>query len=503
MTGLIRPAGKKDVTVTVDGLDFNTPDSFIIDYLNKFGVVLSNNVVYTKYDSGPFKGKFNGERKYQVDFSKSNRQMGTYHIIDGSKVRIFYRGNKKTCGHCHKVAAICPGEAVAKNCAAGGGTRVFLSDHMREVWNEVGFVPVTFELDEDDKTEDDIQQAARDAPVLNNSKLPTTIERPEPESRDIEQFNGVSVKNFPTKLDEKEILTFLINYGLPTTHDSVHININKEGKSTGVIIDDLGTTAVQTLYNSIHFPVTKQKFFDVPLYCKPIRNMTPTKVVSSKDVEEHDGIINEADGKEVEEHDDITNEADNREGEEQDDQEHDDITYEADNKEVKDFNEIKNTETNAVKPTIPGLPEEERLKKKKKRKRKSKNKEEKEKSTSLPSTDLLISPESGLLKENDIIEREFQFSGYEDNDDSESDVSNDAFEDSKETLNDGKPEDFMTPASPKSNFVKNLDFAKKNLVAKSDTKPLSSVKRSAGSPLGDNDSKKSRARQQSMLTKKK
>ena len=230
--------------------------------------------------------------------------------------------------------------------------------------------------------------------------------------------------------------------------------------------------------------------------------MTPTKVVSSKDVEEHDGIINEADGKEVEEHDDITNEADDREGEEQDDQEHDDITYEADNKEVKDFTKIKNTETNAVKPTIPGLPEEERLKKKKKRKRKSKNKEEKEKSTSLPSTDLLISPESGLLKENDIIEREFQFSGYEDNDDSESDVSNDAFEDSKETLNDGKPEDFMTSASPKSNFVKNLDFAK-NLVAKSATKPLSSVKRSAGSPLGDNDSKKSRARQQSMLTKKK
>ena len=89
MTGLIRPAGKKDVTVTVDGLDFNTPDSFIIDYLNKFGVVLSNAVMYTKYDAGPFKGKFNGERKYQVDFSKSNRQMGTYHIIDGSKVTYF------------------------------------------------------------------------------------------------------------------------------------------------------------------------------------------------------------------------------------------------------------------------------------------------------------------------------------------------------------------------------------------------------------------------------
>ena len=75
-------------------------------------------------------------------------------------------------------------------------------------------------------------------------------------------------------------------------------------------------------------------------------------------------------------------------------------------------------------------------------------------------------------------------------------MSSDAFEDSKETLNGSKSEDFMTPASPKSNFVKNL-------VAKSAKKPLSSVNRSAGSPLDDNDSKKSRARLQSMLPKKK
>ena len=41
VTGMIRPAGKKDVTFTIVGLDFNTPDPFVIDYLNKFGTVLS------------------------------------------------------------------------------------------------------------------------------------------------------------------------------------------------------------------------------------------------------------------------------------------------------------------------------------------------------------------------------------------------------------------------------------------------------------------------------
>ena len=96
MTSMIRPAGKKDVTVTVSGLDFNTPDSFMIDYLNKFGEVMSNTVIYSKIEKGPFAGKYNGDRKYQVDFSKASRCMGTYHLIDGNKIRVFYRGNKKS-----------------------------------------------------------------------------------------------------------------------------------------------------------------------------------------------------------------------------------------------------------------------------------------------------------------------------------------------------------------------------------------------------------------------
>ena len=114
ITGNIRPAGKKDVTVTIVGLDFNTPDSFIFDYLNKFGVVVNQTVLYSKYESGPWKGKFSGERRYQVDFSQSNINMGTYHLIDGCKVRVFFRGNKKSCGRCHKIAINCPGNAIAK-----------------------------------------------------------------------------------------------------------------------------------------------------------------------------------------------------------------------------------------------------------------------------------------------------------------------------------------------------------------------------------------------------
>ena len=34
-TGLIKPADRSEVTVLVKNLGFNTPDSLVIDYLNK------------------------------------------------------------------------------------------------------------------------------------------------------------------------------------------------------------------------------------------------------------------------------------------------------------------------------------------------------------------------------------------------------------------------------------------------------------------------------------
>ena len=96
--------------------------------------------------------------------------MATFHLIDGC---VFYRGNRKTCGRCHKLADDCPGEAIAKNCAAGGGKQVFLLDHMEKLWNDIGFTPSSFSLDENDRTEDDSHQAKKDelSCLLNLSSL--------------------------------------------------------------------------------------------------------------------------------------------------------------------------------------------------------------------------------------------------------------------------------------------------------------------------------------------
>ena len=147
MTGMIRPAGRKDVTVSVTGLDFNTPDSLMFNYIKKFGgSIISNEVIYSKFTEGPFRGKYSGERKYQVEFQKGFRSMGTYHFIDGAKIRIFYRGNEKSCGRCHEQARTCPGRGIARDCDKAGGPRVNLSEHMQRLWADIGFEPTTFAL---------------------------------------------------------------------------------------------------------------------------------------------------------------------------------------------------------------------------------------------------------------------------------------------------------------------------------------------------------------------
>ena len=206
MTGMIRPAGRKDVFVTISGLDFNTPDTFIFNYLSKFGRVMNQNVIYSKYREGPFKGKFNGERKYNMDFTESSQPMGTFHIIDGAKVRVFSRGNIKTCGRCHNFSEDCQGDGIAADCEEAGGERVNLSDWMKKLWKKIGFTPEAFELSDDCEKKNDISSDTERFP-----KIPE--EKSKPKQSDVEKYRGVTVKNFPSSLKDEEILDFLDKCG--------------------------------------------------------------------------------------------------------------------------------------------------------------------------------------------------------------------------------------------------------------------------------------------------
>ena len=419
VTSMIRPAGKKDVTVNIVGLDFNTPDAFVIDYLNKFGTVVSNNVIYAKFETGPFAGKYNGERKYQVDFSKSRLQMGNYHIIDGNKVRIFYRGNGKTCARCHKLAKNCPGGALAKNCTIAGGEKIMLSDHMKWLWNQVGFIPVNFELDDEDKMDDDVQQAEKDIMLENNPNvLQTRPKTQEPTDRDIDKSDGITIRNIPRTLEDKDICDFLMVHGLPEDHDIVNLRINRGERNTWVLIEGLNPSDVRKIYSEIHFHETKQKFFQVPLYCKPLRNTSPIKPADSSPSARADGSP----------------------------------SLESSKVDPKVAVVVEVVEA-SPKPVIPGLPESVRIKSKKNKN--NKNKPKKRKAKNVEEKDALITGKDAFLKtatkETTKVLEEFEFSDY-DEEESDDEVSDDeAFEDSQEALSETEqslvksPVDFLTP----------------------------------------------------------
>ena len=265
MTGSIRPAGRKDVVVTIYGLDFNTPDTFVFDYLSKFGRVVTQNVIYSRYTEGPFRGKYDGARKYNIDFSDSILVMGTYHIIDGSKTRVFYRGNVKTCGRCHKFSHDCPGEGIARVCEENGGERTKLSDWMKELWGRIGFTPDRFELlDEDDKS---------GSLIMDTVRFPR-LEKVQTKHTNFERYCGFTVRNLPSSLSNSDICEFLNDYIITT---EAEMNINRGLKNSSVTLENVDPEVVTKVVEAIDFPQCRKKFFNVPLYCRPLRVQTPEK----------------------------------------------------------------------------------------------------------------------------------------------------------------------------------------------------------------------------------
>ena len=141
------------------------------------------------------KDKFNGTRKYQVDFSQSLRYMGSYHYLDGEVVRVSYRGNVETCVNCHKAARRCPGGGKKKECKQAGGEFVHISDHMKHLWTEIDFSPTGFELPEM-ATEDDV---GCDLPILDAESFVNKVERPVRQQEHMQKYEGIMIKNFPLK----------------------------------------------------------------------------------------------------------------------------------------------------------------------------------------------------------------------------------------------------------------------------------------------------------------
>ena len=269
-TGLIKPMDKKEVAVTIKGLNFNTPDPLVIEYLNKHGKVVHNKVIYETEKEGPFMGIKNGNRKYLVDFSHSEHNLGSFHIIDGANTSVFFLGQKKTCGRCYRTANNCPGRGFGKKCEENSGERVKLIDHMREHWKAIGFAVESFKLD----TENDDEvgnSVTEDVPIKDGVKFSPP---PKPQQKTV-SYIGIVVKNLPKVLPDEQIKKFLHEHGLPECTDEYYFQIFESHKNKNVDVEGLNEDLCKRMIESLNEKV----FFDQKVYCRGLTNLnnTPTK----------------------------------------------------------------------------------------------------------------------------------------------------------------------------------------------------------------------------------
>ena len=254
---LVKPAGKREVVVTLRGLHPNTGDETVIEYLGKFGPVVTNKVVYGVFPEGPLKGMRNGDRSYKMEVKPSS-SLGSYHVLDGQKVSVRYPGQQQTCARCLEAAQHCRGRGLAKKCEAEGGPRADFSTYITNLWTKIGYSP-------NKESSEHVQEKNEDQPASQDGGYFT----PQKVFSDKEKFTGVVVKNIPKEADHGEVVEYLVQSGLPDFKRE-EITFTDGGQ---VYVRNLGNTECLAIIESIHL----KRNFGRTLYCNGFVPLTPEK----------------------------------------------------------------------------------------------------------------------------------------------------------------------------------------------------------------------------------
>ena len=264
----IKPAGKREVIVTLRGLHPNVKDQSVLDYLSKFGKVITTRVVHCTFSEGPLKGLKNGDRSFKLEI-KPGTNIGTYHVLFGQKVTLRYQGQKQTCARCYESSQSCIGGGIAKKCEAAGGQKVDFSDHILKMWRNIGYTPEDLEVAtvyDDHGQNDDLISETEGLITGATFTPPKTVSDPE-------NFDGISLRNFPKEADHGDIMEFLIKSGLPTDVKE-KVYIKPYGTDN---IDNIDNMLCQQLINKLH----QVKFCDRKIFCRGIISLTPQRNVQA------------------------------------------------------------------------------------------------------------------------------------------------------------------------------------------------------------------------------
>ena len=277
-TSLIKPMDKTEVAVLIKGLNLNTPDSIVKEYLNKHGKVVNDKVIYETEKEGPFKGLKNGNRRYLVDFS-AGINLGSFHILDGANIQISYSGQYRTCARCHKTSRECPGGGIARTCESNHGPKIKLIDHMRSHWQAINFDPNLFSLPEGDDNK------LEDVPIKTNFSF-TPPGKQHENAPTKNNITAVVVKNLPEGLPETDAIEFLKSKGLDD-EASAALKIHHNKKNTNIDIENITNSVAQILITNLNEKV----FFNKKVYCRALLavNSPENRANDTKSSDKNDG----------------------------------------------------------------------------------------------------------------------------------------------------------------------------------------------------------------------
>ena len=145
-------------------------------------------------------------------------------------------------------------------------------DHMKSLWTQIEFNPTNLELS---------------STVENNFIHPAETETSDQDKNQTsepdgsERLIGLSIANISFKVGDKEVFEFIKEYVDETIKEEDIDIIRDRKKAVATVSHSISSKVIKEAMSKINFSECKSKFFGLPLYCRPLRNLTPEKAPSS------------------------------------------------------------------------------------------------------------------------------------------------------------------------------------------------------------------------------
>ena len=83
---------------------------------------------------------------------------------------------------------------------------------------------------------------------MDSESFPSNFTREEPSERDLKLSDGITIKNIPKDVEDKELFEFLFEMGVPDDHSMELIHVNRGGKTIFVVIDAITSDSVKSIF---------------------------------------------------------------------------------------------------------------------------------------------------------------------------------------------------------------------------------------------------------------